>query len=92
MASNKDPSRDYDAAKAALKAFLAQFHTVNPDTGRKDFVYARQITNIAHREQVEIKSYAALQIFHEILCCVLICSAPAVDIWGRRLVEQPAVS
>ena len=53
MASNKDPSRDYDAAKSALKAFLAQFHTVNPDTGRKDFVYARQITNIAHREQVE---------------------------------------
>ena len=54
MASNKDPSRDYDAAKSALKAFLAQFHIVNQDTGRKDFVYARQITNIAHREQVEI--------------------------------------
>ena len=52
MASNKDTSRDYEAAKAALKAFLAQFHTVNPDTGRKDFVYARQITNIAHRDQV----------------------------------------
>ena len=52
MASNKDPSRDYEAAKAALKSFLAQFHSVNPDTGRKDFVYARQITRIAHREQV----------------------------------------
>jgi DNA replication licensing factor MCM7 len=53
MASNAgDVSRDYDAAKTQLKSFLSQFHEINADTGRKDFVYATQITRIAHREQV----------------------------------------
>ena len=42
---------NYDDMKAKLKEFLAGYHKVN-DRGQKEFVYARQITDISHREQV----------------------------------------
>ena len=38
--NNKCKDCEYKSA-AALKAFLVQFHTVNPDTGKNDFIYAR---------------------------------------------------
>ena len=56
MAANnqKGPAgANYDEEKNKLKRFLAEFHTKNA-RGHKEFVYARQITNIAHREQVNI--------------------------------------
>ena len=34
-----------------LKMFHVQFHTVNQDKGKKDFVCARQITNFEKGEQ-----------------------------------------
>ncbi|XP_055612968.1 DNA replication licensing factor Mcm7 [Uranotaenia lowii] len=43
--------RDYTADKETIKSFLAEFHKED-DNGKKVFVYARQMTNIAHREQV----------------------------------------
>lgn len=44
----------YDEAKTRLKAFLAEFHLRDAGNGKKDFVYARQLTSIAHRDQVII--------------------------------------
>lgn len=44
---------NYDEEKAKLKSFLAEFHTRNAK-GNKEFVYARQLTAIAHRDQVGI--------------------------------------
>merc|ERR1711962_693554 len=44
---------NYEDEKNKLKRFLAEFHTKN-DRGHKQFVYARQLTNIAHREQVNL--------------------------------------
>ena len=44
---------DYDAEKQKLKEFLQGFTTLD-DNGRKNFKYADQLTNIAHREQVTI--------------------------------------
>ncbi|XP_055624873.1 DNA replication licensing factor Mcm7 [Toxorhynchites rutilus septentrionalis] len=43
--------RDYAADKETIKSFLTEFHK-ETDDGKKVFVYARQMTNIAHREQV----------------------------------------
>ena len=43
---------NYEEEKAKLKAFLAEFHTVD-DSGNKTFVYARQLVEIAHRERFE---------------------------------------
>ncbi|XP_055530980.1 DNA replication licensing factor Mcm7 [Wyeomyia smithii] len=43
--------RDYLADKETIKSFLTEFHKEDDD-GKKIFVYARQMTNIAHREQV----------------------------------------
>ncbi len=43
----------YDDVKAKLKEFLSGYHKVN-DRGQKEFIYARQITAIAHREQVRL--------------------------------------
>lgn len=43
--------RNYEEDKAKLKAFLAEFHEVD-ERGNKNFVYARQLVTIAHREQV----------------------------------------
>ncbi len=67
MAANKaggGGGRNYDEAKEKLKSFLAQFHVRDPDNGRKDFVYASQITRIAHREQVGLRiDLAHLQEF-----------------------------
>ena len=52
--AQKGPSSlNYDEEKNKLKRFLAEFHTKN-DRGQKEFVYARQLTNIAHREQVNL--------------------------------------
>ena len=39
---------DYSAVKQKLKEFLADFQVLD-DQGRKEFRYASQITNIAHR-------------------------------------------
>jgi len=44
---------DYEALKTKLKEFLSDFTTTD-DEGRKQFKYASQITNIAHREQDSI--------------------------------------
>jgi DNA replication licensing factor MCM7 len=59
MAANQNANQkgstlvNYDDEKTKLKSFLAEFHTKN-DRGNKEFVYARQLTNIAHRDQVDI--------------------------------------
>ena len=42
---------NYDEEKNKLKRFLAEFHKKDA-RGNKEFVYARQLTNIAHRDQV----------------------------------------
>lgn len=44
---------DYEQDKAKLKEFLSSF-TKTDDNGRKNFIYADQLTRIAHREQVAI--------------------------------------
>mgnify|MGYP001164286650 CR=1 FL=1 len=53
--SQKAPTAtfNYNEEKEKLKRFLAEFHTKNA-RGQKEFVYARQLTNIAHRDQVQI--------------------------------------
>ena len=53
--SQKAPNTNfnYTEEKEKLKRFLAEFHTKNA-RGHKEFVYAQQLTNIAHREQVQI--------------------------------------
>ncbi|XP_065079085.1 DNA replication licensing factor Mcm7 [Ochlerotatus camptorhynchus] len=43
--------RDYSADKETIISFLTEFYKEDDD-GKKIFVYARQMTNIAHREQV----------------------------------------
>ncbi len=52
-AANNDKRRNYDDDKAKLKSFLAEFHTTDSD-GKKDFVYARLLTRVAHREEVAV--------------------------------------
>ena len=52
--ASKSGNMTYDEAKTRLKAFLAEYHTRDPKTGKKDFVYARQLTAISHRDQVEL--------------------------------------
>ena len=60
MADNgKGGATSYDDVKSKLKEFLAGFHKVN-DRGQKEFVYARQITELAHREQVSVVSKSTL--------------------------------
>ena len=51
--SKPSGKRNYDDDKAKLKAFLAEFHVVQ-DNGRKDFVYARQLVTLAHRDAVSL--------------------------------------
>ncbi len=53
--SSNDKRRNYDDDRAKLKTFLAEFHTVDESTGRKDFVYARLLTRVAHREAVAVE-------------------------------------
>ena len=55
----KGNATNYDDVKSKLKEFLAGFHKVN-DRGQKEFVYARQITELAHREQVSIHTHHSL--------------------------------
>ncbi|XP_059099226.1 DNA replication licensing factor mcm7-like [Tigriopus californicus] len=50
--SAKKPN--YEAEQNQLKAFLAEFHTVD-EAGQKTFVYARQLVAIAHREQTSLQ-------------------------------------
>ncbi|XP_064639255.1 DNA replication licensing factor mcm7-B-like [Lineus longissimus] len=45
------PPRDYEAEREKIKSFLAEFY-LDADDGGKEFVYGRQLMNIAHREQV----------------------------------------
>uniref|UniRef100_A0A0B6ZXU6 DNA replication licensing factor MCM7 n=1 Tax=Arion vulgaris TaxID=1028688 RepID=A0A0B6ZXU6_9EUPU len=45
--------RDYIAEKGKVTTFLKEYYKDNDDGG-KDFVYAAQLTKIAHREQVAI--------------------------------------
>lgn len=42
--------RDYDSDKEVIKSFLTEFY--KEDNGKKIFTYAKQMTNIVHREQV----------------------------------------
>ncbi|XP_058828306.1 DNA replication licensing factor Mcm7 [Topomyia yanbarensis] len=45
--------RDYAADKETIKSFLTEFHKEDDD-GKKVFIYARQMTNVAHRDQVGV--------------------------------------
>uniref|UniRef100_A0A182WL62 DNA replication licensing factor MCM7 n=1 Tax=Anopheles minimus TaxID=112268 RepID=A0A182WL62_9DIPT len=45
--------RDYAKDKETIKSFLAEFYR-EEDDGKKNFVYARQLTKIAHREQIQL--------------------------------------
>ncbi len=51
--ASKGQMRDYEEDKSKLKSFLAEFHQAD-SRGNKDFVYARQLTAIAHREQAQL--------------------------------------
>ncbi|KAK6962409.1 DNA replication licensing factor mcm7 [Biomphalaria glabrata] len=45
--------KDYVAEKGKITTFLKEYYKDN-DNGGKDFVYADQLTNIAHREQIAL--------------------------------------
>lgn len=47
-------ARDYTKDKEQLKTFLTDFMVLDNKTGEKQFKYRGQITNIAHREQIDI--------------------------------------
>lgn len=49
----KNAVKNYDDEKAKIKSFLAEFYQRRP-AGGKNFVYARQLTAIAHREQAAL--------------------------------------
>ena len=49
----KNQPRNYDDEKSKIKSFLAEFYQRN-QRGGKEFVYARQLTKIAHREQASL--------------------------------------
>jgi hypothetical protein len=55
--ADKNPKigANYDEWKAKLKEFLAGYHKIN-EKGQKEFLYARLITAVAHREQVNLIS------------------------------------
>ena len=59
---------NYDDMKAKLKEFLSGYHKVN-DRGQKEFVYARQITDISHREQVTVEGLLGPQILAIYIRC-----------------------
>lgn len=56
--ADKNPNlMSYEEAKTRLKSFLAEFHLRDDSNRRrpkKDFVYAQQLTKIAHRDQVAL--------------------------------------
>ena len=54
MASKDGKRVNYDEEKNKLKSFLAEYHKRN-DQGKKEFTYARQLTEIAHRERVTLE-------------------------------------
>lgn len=43
--------RDYDQDKDSIKSFLGEFCRVDPESGKKYFVYASQLVKLVHREQ-----------------------------------------
>ncbi|XP_006621278.1 DNA replication licensing factor Mcm7 [Apis dorsata] len=47
-------SRDYTKDREKLKTFLTEFVIVDDITDEKTFKYRKQLTNIAHREQVDL--------------------------------------
>ncbi|XP_003690192.2 DNA replication licensing factor Mcm7-like [Apis florea] len=47
-------SRDYTKDREKLKTFLTEFVTMDDVTDEKVFKYRKQLTNIAHREQVDL--------------------------------------
>ena len=53
-AAKSNAGLTHEEAKTRIKSFLAEFHLRDPKNGRKDFVYAQQLTKIAHREQVAV--------------------------------------
>jgi len=55
MASKDQRRRNYEEDKAKLKSFLAEFHTVDEDSGAKTFVYARLLVSVAHREASSVQ-------------------------------------
>lgn len=46
--------KDYTKAREQLKTFLTEYVVVNEESGSKTFKYRKQLTNIAHREQVAL--------------------------------------
>ena len=50
----KNQMKNYDDEKAKIKSFLAEFYQ-RSQNGGKNFVYARQLTAIAHREQNAVR-------------------------------------
>ncbi|KAL5290037.1 MCM7 family protein [Megaselia abdita] len=60
--------RDYAQDKDSVKAFLGEFCKVDPDNGKKNFVYASQLVKLAHREQTMLTiDLDDLQEFNESL-------------------------
>jgi len=49
----KNQVKNYDDEKAKIKSFLAEFYQ-RSQKGGKNFIYARQLTAIAHREQASL--------------------------------------
>lgn len=47
------PPRDYAAEKEKIKSFLAEFY-LDDEGGGKEFVYGKQLVDVAHREQVSL--------------------------------------
>ncbi|KAH9369748.1 hypothetical protein HPB48_007715 [Haemaphysalis longicornis] len=45
--------KDYVSDKDKIKSFLTDFHATG-DRGKKEFVYSKQLVNLAHREQVAL--------------------------------------
>lgn len=48
------PARDYAADKEKIKSFLTEFYKDN-ENGSKSFVYVKQLTQVANREQVPLE-------------------------------------
>ncbi|XP_076290132.1 minichromosome maintenance 7 [Lasioglossum baleicum] len=47
-------SKDYAKVREQLKTFLTEFIVMDNTTGEKSFKYKQQLTNLAHREQLEL--------------------------------------
>lgn len=47
-------SKDYTKAREQFKTFLTEFMVIDSKTGEKTFKYRKQLTDIAHREQIDL--------------------------------------